>query len=87
GSNWSNSPTNYGTGVNLGGLLFLPAAGYRNSNGDGSLFSRGILGVYWSSSFPSYDFFMGGFLNFDSASIALFATDRLNGFSVRCIVE
>ncbi|MEW7223600.1 hypothetical protein AB2S25_18420, partial [Elizabethkingia anophelis] len=49
GSDWSDYATNYGNGVNLGGLLFLPAAGFRNS-ATGTLYSRGSFGNYGSSS-------------------------------------
>ncbi|WP_374465767.1 hypothetical protein [Chryseobacterium sp.] len=33
---WTNSPTNYSSGIKFGNTLFLPAAGYRNSRGRSS---------------------------------------------------
>jgi uncharacterized protein (TIGR02145 family) len=47
---WSNSSTNYGVGLRIGSGtvgLFLPAAGYRAS--EGVLVGRGDGGFYWSS--------------------------------------
>ncbi|MCT4263265.1 hypothetical protein HZP32_14190 [Elizabethkingia anophelis] len=82
GSSWSNSPTNYGTGVNLGGVLFLPAAGYRFGT-DGTLRSRGFNGLYWGSSETTSSFASN--LSFSGISVNVNSSSRLAGFSVRCI--
>ncbi|MCT4264106.1 hypothetical protein HZP32_18500, partial [Elizabethkingia anophelis] len=81
GSDWTDSPTNYGTGVNIGGALFLPAAGARIYT-DGALGSRGKLGSYWSSSeeTSTVNYFI-----FDSSYSDVYDTYRPYGFSVRCI--
>jgi len=83
---WTNSATNYNTALHFGPnastkLLTLPAAGYRETT-NGSLPSRGLSGLYWSST-ETADllFFNGGGLN-PSGNF-----DRTYGFSVRCIAE
>jgi len=63
-------------------LLFLPAAGYRNDNGQ--LNRRGNDGFYWSSNIQSGDRVYDLWFNNGNAT----ATDhayRTNGFSVRCV--
>ncbi|MEW7223623.1 hypothetical protein AB2S25_18550, partial [Elizabethkingia anophelis] len=77
----SNSATNYGTGVKLGSLLFLPAAGYRGT-ADGSLGTRGFDGHYWSSSEAP---FSANYLSFSSSNVNVYYSDRPLGFPVRCV--
>ena len=85
GTNWSSEATNYTTGRKFGELLFLPTAGYRNSE-DGQLYFRGSLGSYWSStrstSLGAYDLRMDS-----SEGYTEHAAYRPYGFSVRCIAE
>ncbi|MCT4056992.1 hypothetical protein HZQ16_18070 [Elizabethkingia anophelis] len=81
GSNWADSPTNYGTGVKLGSLLFLPAAGYRSS-ATGTLYRRGSYGYYWSSSGATSN---ASSLRFNSSSVSAINYSRPSGFSVRCV--
>ncbi|MCT4260495.1 hypothetical protein HZP32_00015 [Elizabethkingia anophelis] len=81
GSDWSGSPTNYGTGVKLGSMLFLPAAGYRNYT-DGTLSDRSYFGLYWSSSAATSS---ADHLIFDNSTVYMYNLDRSYGFSVRCI--
>jgi uncharacterized protein (TIGR02145 family) len=86
----SNS-TNYGAALHYGPdastkLLTLPAAGFRNSDSNGALASRGNLGVYWSSTEDggsnAYD------LRFNSSVVApANNSNRTDGLSVRCIAE
>ncbi|MDR2228307.1 MAG: fibrobacter succinogenes major paralogous domain-containing protein [Flavobacteriaceae bacterium] len=84
GSTWTNSPTNYGTAVKYGNLLFLPTTGYRDPS-SGSLDSRGYEGYYWSStgviSPNSYLLYVG------NTSGALVTGNRTYGISVRCIAQ
>jgi uncharacterized protein (TIGR02145 family) len=84
GSSWTSSNTNYTTGKKFGDNLFLPAAGYRNLN-DGALFSRGSLGIYWSSSEDGSN--LAWRLYFDSGGANTYYTYRTDGFSLRCIAE
>ncbi|MCT4260493.1 hypothetical protein HZP32_00005, partial [Elizabethkingia anophelis] len=81
GSDWTDSPTNYGTGVNIGGALFLPAAGYR-LNTNGPLSGRGNYGRYWSSSEATS---FANFLSFNSSNVNVAYYYRPSGYSVRCI--
>jgi len=67
--------TNYST--------FLPAAGYRNSNG--ALNLVGTTGNYWSSTTAS-SMAYNLFFNATGVSPSL-QNFRVNGLSVRCIVE
>ncbi|MCT4260494.1 hypothetical protein HZP32_00010 [Elizabethkingia anophelis] len=83
GSDWSNSPTNYGTGVNIGGGLFLPAAGYRFYTA-GALGNRGSYGTCWSSSEATS---RATSLYFLSSNVSVYNSFRPNGFSVRCVAE
>jgi uncharacterized protein (TIGR02145 family) len=63
----------------------LPAAGYRYKL-DGSLSYRGFDGVYWSSSWNPDGRAWGLSFNSDDA-YTNFSLDRMDGFSVRCVVE
>lgn len=80
---WNISNTNYSSGNRFGESLFMPAAGTRNS-GDGSLYDRGSLGRYWSSTESSS---YAQFLFFVSNHVSLYTADRPDGFSLRCIAE
>ncbi len=89
-TNWSNvgtyseSPTNYSAGKNVNNSLYLPAPGGR-TNMNGSLFYRGLYGVYWSSTENGTDAYN---LTFDSGSVnPASANNRHFGFSVRCVAE
>ena len=84
---WTDSTTNYTSGILIGNNLFLPATGTRNPP-PGSINNRGKEGTYWSSSWSSI-----GTVNV--ANQFVFAdgyTGRGNlirqvGSAVRCIKE
>lgn len=59
--------------------VFLPAAGYRYSNG--SAYYRGTCGYYWSSK-PSSGAYN---LDFSSSSVRMVYNSRAYGYSVRCV--
>ena len=81
---WVSSFTNYTTALSLGSDLLLPAAGSRNLS-DGTLTSRGLSGLYWSS---TQDIAPNAyFLYFNSKSVLVDYLYRTNGFSIRCISE
>ena len=80
---WTNSSTNYSGGYRIGSSLFLPAAGSRGIS-SGSLFDRGSLGYYWSSTESSS---FAHYLYFSSSGAAMFANPRTYGFSLRCVAE
>ncbi|MDR2085568.1 MAG: hypothetical protein LBP72_00130 [Dysgonamonadaceae bacterium] len=82
-NNWSNGNVN--SVLKIGDCLYLPAAGSRHYN-RGDLQSRGTECTYWSSSIT----------NSSSAHYLLVTkeniypvtwTDRLYGFSVRCVAD
>ncbi|MCT4074117.1 hypothetical protein HZP85_15760 [Elizabethkingia anophelis] len=64
--------------------LMLPAAG-RRFGSDGSLYSPGDFGYYWSSSYGISP--VAGTLVFGSTSISTTNGNRTNALSVRCIAE
>ena len=81
------------TGTFFGDYLFLPAAGGRASNitidfgSSGELFSRGVQGLYWSSSRQTN---ISAVLVFLSPPSSAWGTISLNtdfGFSVRCMED
>ncbi|MCT3918022.1 hypothetical protein HZQ32_03670 [Elizabethkingia anophelis] len=83
---WTNSATNYISGIKYGNGLFLPAAGERNNSG-GDLLNRGSNGYYWAS---TQDTNPTAFrLTFDNAGNngTVAAVNRLYGFPVRCISQ
>ena len=72
------------TSVVNGNSIFLPAAGYRN---DGSIYSAGSLGYYWSSSlltFCSHDAYG---VDFNSSRIMSSFFGRFSGQSVRAVCD
>jgi len=78
---WFNGTTSPSSGSGL----FLPAAGYRSSNGTAS--SRGTHGYYWSSS-PYSDAYQAQNLYFNSTSQArMYGNKRAYGYSVRCVQD
>jgi uncharacterized protein (TIGR02145 family) len=81
---WTNLATNYSSGAMIGSGLFLPAAGWRRST-DGTLFYRGNNSIYWSrtvnNSVSAY------YLVFDRLTQNTDNSNKLDGFSVRCIAE
>src|SRR5574344_1876179 len=74
---WFNGTTSPGTSG-----VFLPAAGYRLSDGDAS--GRGSFGLYWSST-PKGD--NAYFLYFDNGNALMDINYRAYGFSVRCVKD
>lgn len=85
---WVSSITNYSSALYFRNpsnirTLMLPAAGSR-SDTDGSLFSRGYYGRYWSSSVATSH---ANSLYFDSSSVSVTNYFRPFGFSVRCVAE
>jgi uncharacterized protein (TIGR02145 family) len=81
---WPNSHTNYSSARFFGSDLMLPAAGYREYTG--ALNDRGKFGYYWSSSEGSSSNY-AWYLNFGSDFAGSGHSNRLYGFSVRCISE
>ena len=86
---WSAGATEFGNVLQYGPdangkYMTLPAAGNRN-NTTGALFSRGSLGLYWSSTEIGSNAY---FLIFGSSTVIPANFDnRTIGFSVRCIAE
>jgi uncharacterized protein (TIGR02145 family) len=82
---FSDNATNYGAGKKFGDNLMLPAAGFRNYD-NGTLYSRGYDGDYWSSTEDGE--FNAWFLYFNSSDADTYKFGyRPFGFSVRCIAE
>ena len=81
GSGTWNAPLLTITGQN-GINLVLPAAGYRNGNGDSSI--QGTSGYYWSSS-PSGTGVT--YVGFSGSSANVYTNNRVYAFSVRCVQE
>ena len=67
-----------------GNSIFIPASG--NRYGD-SLYCVGTDGIYWSSSFYSYDPANAFRLGFDSKFVEMDFFDRYDGFSVRAVCD
>ncbi len=80
---WTANATNYSSGRFYGPGLMLPAAGRRVSN-NGSLFFRGFVGFYWSS---TEDGSSARNLEFSSSYSSSSLEVRTTGFSVRCAAE
>ena len=78
-----NSSTNYGSAIKFGNALLLPAVGYRN-NSTGTLFYRGLSGLYWSSTRAATDAY---YLTFSSTSVNVNTNNRPSGFTIRCLSE
>jgi uncharacterized protein (TIGR02145 family) len=89
---FSDNATNYSAGKKFGDNLMLPAAGARRGI-DGTLYSRGSYGYYWSSTEYSTSYAL--YLTFYSASASTLNGisfvgnhhTRSFGCSVRCIAE
>ena len=64
-------------------VLKLPVAG-RRDGGDGSLYSGGSYGYYWSSTVSSTP---SRYLAFTSSNASMSTHDRARGLSVRCLKE
>jgi hypothetical protein len=65
-------------------LLFLPAAGFRNSNGNQGN-NTGSYGYYWSSTISAA---VSHILNFYNTYVnPKYYNSRAGGFSVRCVAE
>jgi len=81
---WDSDDTNYSSGRFFGSDLMLPAAGDRYYN-SGTLYVRGSLGYYWSSS----EYGSGGAwsLGFGSGLATTYYDTRRDGHSVRCVAE
>ena len=70
---------------NMEGSVFLPAVGYQNSS-DGTLYSQGSYGYYWSWSAMQINASLGYRLSFSSTgSYPGNYGDKANGVSVRCV--
>ena len=80
---WTNTPVAgrcFGSGDST---LFLPAAGFRDSN-YGGFFYEGRDGYYWSSNIYETG---GYYLYFASFGLFSGSSSRASGFSVRCVAE
>ena len=70
---------------NMGGCIFLPAAGNRN-NRNGLLSGQGNSGYYWSSTQSQSEAFDGYYLNFNMSSVnPAYSYSKARGNSVRCV--
>ncbi|MEY3367218.1 MAG: hypothetical protein RI973_373 [Bacteroidota bacterium] len=81
---WTSGPINYSSGRFFGPGLFLPASGYRLSS-NGSVFDRGKIGYYWTSTSVSSDVAWMLAVNETSSSSAT-PLRRFAG-TLRCISE
>jgi len=81
---WDEDHTNYSSAWFFGDDLMLPAAVSR-SYLSGALYSRGVSGLYWSSS--EYSSSNAWLLYFTSGYASTYYINRLRGSSVRCISE
>jgi uncharacterized protein (TIGR02145 family) len=87
GTGWGSSPTNYAAGLRIGSGtsgLFLPAAGLRYSS-DGTLYSRGEYGYYWSCTENGSNAWRLFLSNGFASTSSLYS--RTDGLSVRCVAE
>ena len=90
---WNSSPTNFSSGIKLGNTLFLPAVGFREDRTDnGSLYHRGLRGMYWSSTlgglYGAYALELDAYnVKVDTYIASDFNTSRTPGFGLRCIAE
>jgi len=81
---WNGFSAAYAT---LGGSIWYPAAGGRLNISSGALSGVGGTGYYWSAT-PYADVSTGYALYFSGTYIPLgYATNRCNGFSVRCVSQ
>jgi hypothetical protein len=81
---WESERGSWGSNDSNGAFaspLKLPSAGLRG-HGDGSLYSVGSDGYYWSS---SVDGTYARFLRFDSSNAFMRSYFRARGYSVRCV--
>ncbi|MGD9686293.1 MAG: FISUMP domain-containing protein [Desulfobacter sp.] len=84
---WSDDDTNYSSGRFFGDNLILPAAGNLYDY-NGSLFSRGDHGYYWSSTeYSGRSSIAWNLCVYSSGAISMAYSTRSYGFSVRCIAE
>lgn len=82
---WTNTSTNYSSGVKLGGALFLPATGIRSPS-NGELFQRGLTAYYWSSTLINATNPLLLVLRANEVSMGA-GVSRATGSSLRCIAE
>ena len=83
---WTNSPTNYSSGVKIGSSLFLPATGWRIHTQNGSLGYRGAEGYYWASTVTGTN--SANFLVFvNTAPMLVSSNVKMDGRAVRCIKD
>jgi uncharacterized protein (TIGR02145 family) len=69
--------------TNSSGFTGLPG-GYRNIY-DGGFFEINELGAFWSSTQNDTQTAWSRYLNYDDARVSRFVSDKINGFSVRCV--
>lgn len=91
---WATTGTDaviYGSGINIGGNLFLPAAGYRNNTTGGSLVNRGKEGRYWSgatvSGIPQRALFLDFTNTVNTITDGGVPNGKTMGYSLRCISQ
>ena len=83
--NSTNKGMNFSGNFGSAFTIWYPASGYRFS-GDGSLYSVGDYGIYWSASPDSYYAYYLSFFN-DGRVFPSYGYNRASGFSVRCLQE
>ncbi len=69
--------------TNSSGFTGLPG-GYRNIY-DGEFFEKNYLGTFWSSTQNDSQTVWSRYLSYDDARVSRFTSDKVNGFSVRCV--
>ncbi|MCT3950236.1 hypothetical protein HZQ32_17055 [Elizabethkingia anophelis] len=67
-------------------ILTLPTAGVRNTDENGALWYRGVVGAYWTSNSTGT---ANTAVNFDSkeSAVRYYSNLKSNAFSVRCIAD
>jgi uncharacterized protein (TIGR02145 family) len=80
---WGGSFSNFSVYMKVGDHLYLPVAGYRRQDDDGSLGGRGSSGYYRSSSGANGGY--SWYASFDKDGSRVNKTARTFGFSVRCV--
>lgn len=78
---WTRTGSGYKVIGPNGNSIYLPAAGYRNCNGD--VYRVGASGFYWSSTPSNSDY--AWYLSFGSSGVGMYGGNRCDGQSVRLV--
>jgi uncharacterized protein (TIGR02145 family) len=85
GLSGGDNNTNFSVVKQLGSYLFLPAAGFRNT--DGTISNRAVAGRYWSSTSDPSNTAQAQRLGFGNESGYVNGMTRELAMSVRCVAE